>query len=152
MIHLWDKGICQLWYNYPAVNMFCEFLPFGTYDPDRRLNSSCTVIPLLADSHRIENLQKSGRSAVKCSPFVNTTTQLRVYSGICRSNIRFRYVFIVGVISQGIFFRVKSNSVFCELSLLWYCFPVYGPLKELFTCHKSGSGIKAQITKLLWKL
>ena len=36
MIHLWDKGICQLWYNYPAVNMFCEFWPFGTYDPDTR--------------------------------------------------------------------------------------------------------------------
>ena len=22
--------------NYPAVNIFCELWPFGTYDPDKR--------------------------------------------------------------------------------------------------------------------
>ena len=25
--------------NYPAVNIFCELWPFGTYDPDTRIHT-----------------------------------------------------------------------------------------------------------------
>ena len=40
--------------NYPAVNIFCELWPFGTYDPDKCIQSKgprsylCTQVPCLA--------------------------------------------------------------------------------------------------------
>ena len=32
--------------NYPAVNIFCELWPFGTYDPNRRSLIICSPVYL----------------------------------------------------------------------------------------------------------
>ena len=43
--------------NYPAVNIFCELWPFGTYDPNKRalflINATATVIDPCINERKI---------------------------------------------------------------------------------------------------